>query len=168
MWFYEVPLPLWAHAIVHGEGTAEPADIVSVPATHVATVPRGGGGDTSACPCGGNPAIARARTGRRPAAPPPPPRTRGSADGGGSGAGWPQVPGDGSDRWKITYPRHPYNATASRRSVLHHASCFTAQGPADLTTDQALEVPRRPGAQACEMCGAEQLTVPPGGPGKAR
>ncbi|MEU1378066.1 DUF6233 domain-containing protein [Streptomyces triculaminicus] len=36
------------------------------------------------------------------------------------------------------------------------------------TTDQAREALRRPGAQACEMCGAEQLTAPPGGPGNAR
>ncbi|MFI0915570.1 DUF6233 domain-containing protein [Streptomyces abikoensis] len=169
MWFYEVSLTLWAHAIVHGKDTAEPADIiVSVPATHVAPVPE----EAEAykrVPVRRHPAaIARARTGRRPTTPPPPPPAGASTAGGGSGAGWPQVRGDGSDRWKITYPRHPYNATGPRRSVLHHASCFTAQGPADLTTDQALEALRWPGAQACEMCGADQLTAPPGGPGKAR
>lgn len=36
LWFYEVSLPLWAHAIAHGKDTAEPAGvIVSVPAAHV-------------------------------------------------------------------------------------------------------------------------------------
>ncbi|MFF4227399.1 DUF6233 domain-containing protein [Streptomyces abikoensis] len=169
MWFYEVSLTLWAHAIIHGKDTAEPADIiVSVPATHVAPVPE----ETEAykrVPVRRHPAaIARARTGRRPATPPPPPPARETAADGSSGAGWPQVRGDGSDRWKITYPRHSYNAHGPRRSVLHHASCFTAHGTADLTTDQALEALRRPGAQACEMCGADQLTAPPGGPGKAR
>ncbi|MEU3356130.1 DUF6233 domain-containing protein [Streptomyces sp. NPDC037389] len=162
-WFYEVTLTFWAHAIIRGKDTAEPADIVfSVPASHVAPVPE----EAQAykrVPVRRHPAaIARARTGRRrPTTPPAPLPARETTASEGSGTGWPQVRGDGSDRWKITYPRHPYNATGPRPSVLHHASCFTAQGTADLTTDQALEALSRPGAQACEMCGADQLAPPP-------
>ncbi|WP_367140612.1 MULTISPECIES: DUF6233 domain-containing protein [Streptomyces] len=169
LWFYEVSLTLWAHAIVHGKDTAEPADIiVSVPATHVAPVPE----EAEAykhVPVRRHPAaIARARTGRHAAAPPSPPRTRESRASRGSGAGWPQVRGDGSDRWKITYPRHPYNNTGPRPSVLHHASCFLTGDAADLTTDQAREALRQPGAQACGACGANLLTTSPNAPGRAR
>ncbi|MET9646266.1 DUF6233 domain-containing protein [Streptomyces syringium] len=44
------------------------------------------------------------------------------------------------------------------RSTAHHSSCFTTpRGPAELTTAQAVEALRRPGAVACEVCGADRL-----------
>ncbi|WP_420823939.1 DUF6233 domain-containing protein [Streptomyces roseifaciens] len=124
---------------------------------------------TSACPCGGVPPPSPAPA---PAAALPLPHHHpGRARAGPAGAR-----GRAGRRCAGTAPTAGRSHTrairtttpALRRSVLHHASCFTAQGPADLTTDQAFEALRRPGAQACEMCGADQLTTPPGGPGKAR
>ncbi|WP_424893240.1 DUF6233 domain-containing protein [Streptomyces sp. XH2] len=160
LWFYEVSLTLWAHAIVRGKDTAEPADIiVSVPATHVAPVAE----EAEAykrVPVRRHPAaIARARTGHRPSAPPASPRSRASTVIREPLSRWPEVRGDDTDRWKITYLRRPYNDTGPRRSVLHHASCFVTGGAADLTTDQAREALRQPGAQACDACGANLLAT---------
>ncbi|MFV8133216.1 DUF6233 domain-containing protein [Streptomyces syringium] len=154
-WFYEVSLTLWAHATVHGQDVAEPADITfSVPATHVAPVPEA---TYTGVPVRRHPAaMARARTGRKPTAPPPAePRDE---PGKAEGAGWPQVRGDDTDRWKVDQPRYVHTQTGPRRTVVHHSTCFTApRGPAELTTAQAVEALRRPGAVACEVCGADRL-----------
>ncbi|GGR38993.1 DUF6233 domain-containing protein [Streptomyces netropsis] len=154
-WFYEVSLTLWAHANVHGQDVAEPADITfSVPATHVAPVP-----DTSyeGVPVRRHPAaIARSRSGRKPTTPPP--AEPGTGPGKSGDADWPQVRGDGTDRWKIDHPRYAYTQTGPRRTIVHHSSCFTAsRGPAELTTAQAVEALRQPGAVACGVCGADRL-----------
>ncbi|MFI8944090.1 DUF6233 domain-containing protein [Streptomyces syringium] len=150
-WFYDVSLTLWAHAVVRGRDMAEPADTrFSVPATHVAPVPD----ETyTGVPVRRHPAaIARARTGRSPAAPPTDETSTSEA------AGWPQVRGDDTDRWKVDQPRYAYTQTGTRRTVVHHSTCFVAsKGPAELTTEQAVEALRRPGAVACEVCGADRL-----------
>ncbi|GHC57558.1 DUF6233 domain-containing protein [Streptomyces cinnamoneus] len=153
-WYYEVTLTFWAHATIQGIDLAEPADIAfSVPASHVTPVP-----DTcyKGVPIRRHPAvIARARSGRKTAPNPPPPAEAGS----GAGAGRPQVRGDATDRWKVQRPRHPYNDPGPRRTVIHHETCFTTPDPAELTTAQALAALRRPGAEACTVCGADQLTA---------
>jgi hypothetical protein len=41
--------------------------------------------------------------------------------------------------------------------VVHHADCFAVPGPGDLTR-AALA---RPGAEACTLCGADQLNPAP-------
>ncbi|MEU1377993.1 DUF6233 domain-containing protein [Streptomyces triculaminicus] len=146
-WYYEVSITLWAHAVVHGRDVAEPADITfSAPASHVSPVP---GASYKGVPVRRHPAvIARARTGRKPPVMPQPGRAE---------AGWPQVREDGSDRWSVQHLRYAYDSTAPRPVVVHHSSCFAAKGPAELSTAQAVEALRRPGAKACDMCGADRL-----------
>ncbi|MEU3872708.1 DUF6233 domain-containing protein [Streptomyces sp. NPDC029704] len=56
--------------------------------------------------------------------------------------------------------RQPYSNAGPRRTVVHHAQCFLSSGPAgpaDLTTAQAQEALRQPGAEACTICGAAGL-----------
>ncbi|WP_372504608.1 DUF6233 domain-containing protein [Streptomyces telluris] len=58
-------------------------------------------------------------------------------------------------------PRHTYNDTGPRPTVVHHESCFRTKDPAELTTARAREALRAPGASACPVCGADQLRGKP-------
>ncbi|TVL87785.1 hypothetical protein CD790_32910 [Streptomyces sp. SAJ15] len=135
LWFYECEVALWAGAEVGGRDVAEPADVTfTAPASHVAPVP---GVSYEGVPLRRHPAvIARARTGSRHARPRP------------------DAAGD-TERWSVEEPRR--SADAPPRTIVHRDGCFTARGPAKLTTAQALAALRRPGAEACPACGAERL-----------
>ncbi|WP_222108343.1 DUF6233 domain-containing protein [Streptomyces sp. SAJ15] len=62
-----------------------------------------------------------------------------------------------AERWSVEEPRRPRDAPP--RTIVHHSSCFTIQGPAELTTAQAARALRRPGAKACPACGADRLAA---------
>ncbi|MFF4410348.1 DUF6233 domain-containing protein [Streptomyces sp. NPDC001404] len=53
--------------------------------------------------------------------------------------------------------RRAYGSTGPQRTVIHHQDCWVERGPAELTTEQAVEALRRPGAEPCGECGATRL-----------
>ncbi|MEV4925068.1 DUF6233 domain-containing protein [Streptomyces roseoverticillatus] len=75
------------------------------------------------------------------------------------------TPIGGKSSTPATPTRQP--ATGPRPTVIHHAPCFLTKDRAELTTDQAVQALRSPGARACDACGADQLharrpILPPG------
>ncbi|MGK5629147.1 DUF6233 domain-containing protein [Streptomyces sp. URMC 123] len=137
-WFYDVTLPLWAHAVVRGRDVAEPADThFCVPATHVSPRP-----DASyrGVPIRRHPAvITRARTGR------PAPVTE-----------------EASGRWSVEPLRFAYTSSGPRPVAIHHETCWRAATiPPTLTTDEAREALAWPGGRGCDVCrSAERLAQP--------
>ncbi|MFI0743325.1 DUF6233 domain-containing protein [Streptomyces sp. NPDC021100] len=45
--------------------------------------------------------------------------------------------------------------------MIHHEACFSAPGPAELTTAQAIEALGRPGAENCSICRPEAVLGSP-------